>query len=102
MKPAIGRIVLVLNFVGHGSQHEQPAIINRVWGGGDTSQGPQGVNLCVLPDCGEPTCKTSVMLYDSREAAERYLATMVGHHPLVAYWPEREPHVKAVAMPLAA
>jgi hypothetical protein len=101
MKPTIGRIVIVVNVPGNGAD-EQPAIINRVWGKGDTSEGPQLVNVCVLPDCGTPVCKASVPLYDSRDAAERYLQMMVGHHPVVAYWPEREPNVRSVAMPLAA
>jgi hypothetical protein len=101
MKPTIGRIVIVVNVPGNGAP-EQPAIINRVWGKGDTAEGPQLVNLCVLPDCGDPVNKGSVPLYDSREAAERYLETMVGHHPVVAYWPDREPQPRAVAMPLAA
>ena len=101
MKPTIGRIVIVCNVPGNGAP-EQPAIINRVWGKGDTAEGPQTVNLCVLPDCGEPTNKTSVPLYDSREAAQRFLASMVGHHPVIAWWPDREPSVRAVAMPLAA
>lgn len=102
MKPTIGRVVIVRNFHSNGSA-DQPAVINRVWGGGDPAiDGPQAVNLCVLPDCGMPTCLTCVPLYDSREAADRYLATMVGHAPRIAHWPEREPQAKAVAVRKAA
>jgi hypothetical protein len=101
MKPTIGRIVIVVNVPGPGAG-ESPALINRVWGKGDTAEGPQAVNLCVLPDGREPMNKSSVPLYDSREAAERFLSTMVGHDPIVAYWPEREPTVRAVALPKAA
>lgn len=101
MKPAIGRIVIVRNFHSNGSG-DQPAVINRTWGDGDTAEGPICVNVCVLPDCGTPTCLTSVPLYDSREAADRYLISMVGHAPRIAHWPDREPQARAVAVRKAA
>jgi hypothetical protein len=53
-KPSLGRIVLVSDRESNGTT-EHPAIINRVWS--DVC-----VNLTVLPDCGEPYCKTSVEL----------------------------------------
>lgn len=81
MKPSIGRIVIVRNhFCGSG---DAPAIVTRVWH-------EASINVQVLPDCGPPTCKTSVPLYGSRDEAEAYLASMQpGHNPIVAFWPDR-------------
>lgn len=53
MKPSLGRIVLFRSEQSNG-QHEHPAIVTRVWS--DTC-----VNLTVLPDCGAPVSKTSVI-----------------------------------------
>lgn len=80
MIPSIGRTVIVRN---HGfAGVDAPAVVTRVWS-------PTCVNLQVLPDCAPPVCKTSVPFYASREAAEVYLAQMVGHAPVVAFWPDR-------------
>ena len=101
MKPAIGRIVIVRNLHGSGSL-DQPGIITRTWSKLDTSEGPQAVNIKVLPDGQEPIDKSSVSLFDSSDAAARYLMQMVGHSPTIAFWPEREPEKRAVAIRKAA
>ena len=103
MKPSIGRIVIVRNLCGQYSQDE-PAMVTRVWGANDpATDGPVSVNLTVLADCQSALInRTSVPLFDSRDAADAYLLGLVGHAPCVCHWPDREPTVRAVAMPLAA
>lgn len=78
--PSLGRTVIVRN---HGlGTGDAPAVITRIWG-------PKCVNLQVLPDCNAPTCKTSVPLFQTEDEAADYLAGMVGHTPIVAFWPTR-------------
>lgn len=55
-RPSLGRIVIYRGLESNGS-NEHPAIVNRVWT-------PECVNLTVLPDCGTPTAKTSVLPID--------------------------------------
>lgn len=55
-RPSLGRIVIYRGLESNGS-NEHPAIVNRVWS-------EDCVNLTVLPDCGEPTVKTSATSID--------------------------------------
>lgn len=87
MKASISRMVVVKGVLSNCSD-EHPGVINRVWSKEDTADGPVGINVTVFPDCGASLCKTSVMLYDSREAAELFLATQL-HKPVVCFWPDR-------------
>lgn len=64
MKLGLGRIVIVNTQEPFNGSRQHPAVINRVWGTGDTTEGPQGANVTVLPDCGTPFCMTSVMVHD--------------------------------------
>jgi hypothetical protein len=79
--PTLGRIVIVRNVLAANDQ--APAIITRVWG-------PRCVNLTIWPDgATQPTCKTSVPLYETQREALDYLDKLPGHTPLVAHWPDR-------------
>lgn len=69
MKLSLGRIVLVKNGQIHNGNDTHPAIINRVWGTGDTTEGPQCANVTVLPDCAMPYSVTSVRVFDTEEKA---------------------------------
>lgn len=85
MKLAMGRTVIVKAWgESFNGFDEAPAIITRVWGTGDTSDGPQSANLMLLPDCSAPHARTSVSVYDSKELA---LAGCMGQ--TVAWVPER-------------
>jgi hypothetical protein len=103
MKPTIGRIVIVRNLCGQYSQ-EEAAMITRVWGANDpATDGAVSVNLSVLADCQSALInRTSVPLFNSRDAADAYLLGLVGHSPCVCHWPDREPQAQAAVMPLAA
>jgi hypothetical protein len=103
MKPTIGKPVIVRNLCGQYSQDE-PGIITRVHGVNDpATEGPVAVNLSVLADLQSALInRTSVPLFDSRDAADAYLLGLVGHAPCVCHWPDREPQPKVAAMPLAA
>lgn len=84
MKVSIGRMV---TFKGHFSNgtDEHPAVITRDWSnGGDPLNGSFAVNLTVFPDCGVPVCMSSVLMYDSREAAEAS-----GYQSHRCFWPDR-------------
>ena len=87
MKASIGRTVIVQGLSSNGAP-ETAAVITRVWGGQDTVEKPVMVNLTMFPDCGPPTARGSVMLYDTKE-----LALAAAHNDpsnaLTAHWPER-------------
>ncbi len=89
MKPSIGRTVIVKNFSSNGTG-EQPAVITRVWSGDmDPADGkPCGINVMVLPDCGTPQARSSLMLFESRAAYEaaNVLSPLPGP---VCFWPDR-------------
>ena len=86
MKPSIGLVIVVKGaFISNGTD-EHPAIINRVWGAGDTKDAPVAVNCTALPDCGAPTCVTSIILFEDRATAE---AAFQSHGGRVAFWPDR-------------
>lgn len=86
MKASIGRIVITKGAITSNGTDEHPAIINRTWSNADTEEGPVYVNTTVLPDCGVPTCVTSIALFDNRAAAE---AAFTSHGGRVAFWPDR-------------
>ena len=86
MKPSICRDVVVHGFPSNGVI-EQPAKITRVWGDGDTAEGPVMVNVTVFPDGGQPIPRGSVRLYESRD--EALAVQTVTNDPMVAYWPPR-------------
>ena len=79
MKPSIGRILIVKGIESNGSD-EHPAIVN-------CAHSDAMVNVTVFPDCGTPTCRTSVPLVADRVAAQAYLQRNAGH--IVCFWPER-------------
>lgn len=59
MKPSIGRVVIFrqgANEEPHNGSREHPAIVNHVWGEGETP----ALNLTVFPDCAAPESRTSV------------------------------------------
>ncbi len=59
MKPSKGRIVIFRQSASEApcnGSREHPAIVNRVWGDGETPC----INLTVFPDCEAPHCRTSV------------------------------------------
>lgn len=87
MKPSIGRTVIVKGIQSNGVD-EHPAVINRVWDGGDTAEGFRCVNVMVFPDGGTPTCRTSVPLCDDREKALAIVPSPNDTNA-VAFWPER-------------
>ena len=88
MKPGIGRIVIVKGAITSNGSNEHPAIINAVFDKNfDPANGDRGyVNTTVFPDCGTPTCITSVNLFETREAAD---AAMIAGVSPVAFWPDR-------------
>lgn len=78
--PSISRNVVVRNHgLGIG---DAPAVVTKAWG-------PKCINVMVLPDGGTPACKTSVPFFQTEEEAAEHLANMVGHTPIVAFWPTR-------------
>lgn len=104
MKPTICRNVIVRNLHGAASSDEA-GIITRVHGSVDPADGQYAmVNVSVLADGSSAVvCKSSVPLFETRALADAYLRVVgPGHSPTVAHWPDREPTVRAVAMPLAA
>ena len=88
MKAAMASSVIVKGVLSNGSD-EHPGIHNRAWTNGDTVDGPVGVNGTVFPDCGASLAKTSLMLYDNRDAAEAFLKTQFPVKPVVCFWPDR-------------
>lgn len=66
MRLKLGDAIVVQCISSHNEHFEQPAIVNRVWGFGDTIDGPQMVNCTVLPDCGLPFNLTSVPVHDNK------------------------------------
>jgi hypothetical protein len=67
--------------IANGST-EHAAIITRVWGDGDTVDGPVTVNAVMFPDGGGDTqFQNQILLYDSREAA-----VASGVNRRCAYW----------------
>lgn len=81
MRAKISFPIVVMGPIANGST-EHAAIITRVWGDGDTVNGPVTVNALMFPDGGgEPQYQPSIHLYDSRDAA---LAAAPGRR--VAYW----------------
>ncbi len=86
MKPTIARMVVVLGVLNAGT-NVAPAVITRVWGDGDTLNGPVLVNLHAFGDWDAPSIFTSVPLFDTAGAAAE-------HHRLhgapAAHWPERD------------
>lgn len=104
MKPTIGRTVIVRNLHGAASSDEA-GMVTRVHGSIDPADGQYAmVNVSVLADgCSTVICKSSVPLFETRALADAYLRVVTpGHAPTVAHWPDREPSLRAVAMPLAA
>ncbi len=100
MIPTISRNVIVLGIESNGAL-EHPAVITRSFGGRrDTKDGAIAVNLTIFPDCSMPMLRSSVMLFESREEAQAYLAHNL--HAIAAFWPERvsgePPAVAAVAL----
>jgi len=85
MKPFLGATVILVGISSNGSS-EHPALINRVWDKRDTVDGPVAVNVTVFPDCQEPTCRTSVMLFQTSEEARGHIGKYSGG--VAAYWPE--------------
>lgn len=90
MKLSLGRIVLVKGIESNG-QSVQPAMINRVWGTGDTSETPQGANVTVFPDCAAPLFRGSVMVHETEELgdAANKASVDLGNKPVFAYWPPK-------------
>jgi hypothetical protein len=86
MKATIGRTVILHGIFSNGSA-EHPAIINRAWSDRDTAEGPVCINVTVFPDCGEPQCKTSVYLFETKELAHAH--HFENPHAPVCYWPPR-------------
>lgn len=89
MTPSIGRIVhVIVNPEDNNGSDVAPAVIVRVWS-------EQSVNVRVLLDGNEtPWWRTSIPLYESREALEAGHAQMVisgGERPPLsgAFWPPR-------------
>lgn len=68
MKLKLGDAVVVKLSTPFNGSYEQPAIVNHVWGTGDTTVAPQCVNAMVLPDCGMPFSMTSVLIHDAKPA----------------------------------
>lgn len=59
MTPSMCRIVVYRqpsNEAPHNGRREHPAIVNHVWGEGETPS----INLTVFPDSASPYCRTSV------------------------------------------
>lgn len=82
MKLSLGRVVIVRTPDNYNGSQLHPAIINRVWGTGDTRDGGgQCANVTVLADCALPFSMTSVMIFDTPEEA--------GEAPHRGWWPPR-------------
>lgn len=81
MKARLSFPVVIMGPIANGST-EHAAIITRVWGDGDTVDGPVVINATMFPDGGgEPQFQNQVHLYDSRDAAVR-----AGPGRRCAYW----------------
>ncbi len=87
MKPYLGAPVICVGITSNGAS-EHPAVITRPWSGNDTDDGPVAVNLTVFPDCGEQTCRSSVMLFSTSEQARKHINTHGGG--VAAYWPAQD------------
>jgi hypothetical protein len=87
-QPSVGRIVhVIVDPIQNNGTDVAPAVITRVWN-------EQGVNLRVLLDGESTLWRTSVPLYESRDALEAANAQMVisgGARPPLfgAFWPPR-------------
>jgi hypothetical protein len=70
MRVAKGRMVTFRGYFSNG-ETEHPAMITRDWSGNnaDPINAPVCVNLTVFPDGGAPVPFSSVLMYDSRQAA---------------------------------
>lgn len=92
MKPSIGRIIHVTG--GPSTSNGAPfsgAMITRVWVSDpddvpDTKDGPVMVNATAFADLATPQLLGSMMLYETREEAER---ARNGAYMPVGWWPER-------------
>lgn len=88
MTPSVGRIVhVIVSPRENNGADVAPAVITRVWN-------EQGINVRVLLDGPDTPWRTSVPLYESREALEAANAQMVisgGVRPPLfgAFWPPR-------------
>jgi hypothetical protein len=88
--PSVGRIVhIAMDPAANNGGDIAPAVITRVWS--DTC-----VNLRVLIDGPNVDWRTSVTLWESREALDAHHAQLVadgivveGSRPVGAFWPER-------------
>jgi hypothetical protein len=80
MKPSIGRTVIVKGAIVSNGIDEHPAVINRTWGGVDPGA---AVNVMIFPDCGQPTCRTSIPFFPDRGGAE------VSGFPVTCFPPDR-------------
>lgn len=102
MKATIGRIVTVLGVSSNGAT-EAPGIITRAWSERDTREGAVAVNVTVFPDVAPPAALSSVMLFETREAAR---AWRFANTAPAAHWPEQGPPplvaVQLQALPRAA
>ncbi|MFJ9374445.1 hypothetical protein [Streptomyces sp. NPDC101455] len=87
-KPAIGRIVhITMDPAWNNGADVAPAIITRVWN-------DACVNLRVLADSQNVEWKTSVPLFESRDALEAHFDSVAASvpgapRPSGAFWPER-------------
>lgn len=79
MADLVGATVLVANV----DRQPIPGVITRLHSVDDA--GVAMCNITAFPDSAAPLPKTSVFVYQSREAAQLYLDQMVGHHPVVAW-----------------
>ena len=84
--PQIGSTVIVRGIQSNGAT-EHPAIITRAWSTQDTDRGAVAVNLTVLPDCGAPLLRTSVMLFSAEHQALEYCGGK--NNAVAAYWPAK-------------
>lgn len=100
MIPRIGRTVIVTGYSSNGAT-DQPAIITRTYSSKDTREGAAAVNLTILPDCGMPVLRSSVMLFETRHEADAWRFGNV--HAIAAFWPEGdggpEPEAAVAAAP---
>lgn len=87
MKPTIGRVVIVVGVISNGAANH-PALITRVWSDSDTRDGPVAINLTVFPDMSSPKLFSSVLLFDTAEAAQAHV--QANQHSVAAYWPPRD------------
>jgi hypothetical protein len=84
MKPFLGASVICVGIPSNGSS-EHAAIVTRAWDSKNTFDGPVTVNLTVFPDCAEPTCRSSVMLFLTAGQARSHIEKYSGG--VAAYWP---------------